>query len=71
MWDSPMHLLIVLLVMLVLCVPYFIPTFIAFYRKKANRAAILAMNVLLGWTFVGWVIALIWALKVDVVDRPA
>jgi len=71
MWDSPMHLLIVLLVMLVLCVPYFIPTFIAFYRKKVNLAAILAMNVLLGWTFVGWVIALIWALKVDVVDRPA
>jgi Superinfection immunity protein len=70
MWDSPMHLLIVLLVMLVLCVPYFIPSIIAFYRKKANRAAILAVNVLLGWTFVGWVVALIWALKVDVVNRP-
>ncbi|HXX45715.1 MAG TPA: superinfection immunity protein [Candidatus Acidoferrales bacterium] len=71
MWDSPIHLLIVLFVLLFLCVPYFVPTIIAFYRKKANRLAILAVNVLLGWTLIGWVIALVWALKVDVVDRPA
>ena len=68
MWDSPMHLLIILIV---LCVPYFIPTIIAYSRHKASRAAILALNLFLGWTFIGWVVALVWALKVDAADRPA
>ena len=37
---------------------YFLPTFIGF--RKAN--AIFALNLLLGWTVLGWVGALIWAL---------
>lgn len=69
MWDSPMHLLIILLVSFIPCVAYFIPSIIAYQKRKANRAAILAVNVFLGWTFVGWVVALVWALRVDVVDR--
>jgi hypothetical protein len=68
-WDSPIHLLIILTVFVFLAVPYFIPTIIAYRKRKANRAAILAINVLLGWTFVGWVVALVWALKVDAVDQ--
>jgi hypothetical protein len=48
-----MHLLIFLFLLLVLCVPYLIPTIIAYSRQKTNRGAILAVNVLLGWTFVG------------------
>jgi hypothetical protein len=71
MWDSPIHLLIVLFVALVFCVPYFVPSIIALYKRKSNRGAILAMNILLGWTFVGWIVALVWALKVDVVDQRA
>lgn len=42
---------------------YFLPTIIG--RKKANRTAIFWLNFLLGWSFVGWVVALIWALTVD------
>lgn len=71
MWDSPMHLLIILIVLAVFGVPYFIPTIIAYSRRKANRAAVFALNFFLGWTFLGWVVSLVWALKVDVVDRPA
>lgn len=66
-----MHLMILLVLFLILCVPYFIPTIVAYSRQKTNRNAILAVNVLLGWTFVGWVVALVWALKTDLVDRPA
>jgi len=44
---------------------YFTPTFIAFARKKKNRGAILALNLLLGWSFVGWVASLVWALTKD------
>ena len=44
---------------------YFLPTIIAFLRHKRNRVAILALNSLLGWSLVGWVISLVWALSVD------
>ncbi len=42
---------------------YFLPVAIAFYRKRANTGAIFALNLFLGWSFIGWVIALVWALK--------
>jgi hypothetical protein len=45
---------------------YFLPTIIAFARSKRDTASILALNFLLGWTAIGWVIALVWALKQDV-----
>ena len=41
---------------------YFVPTIIAVQDKKQNKAAIIALNVLAGWTFIGWVISLVWAL---------
>jgi hypothetical protein len=36
---------------------YFIPTFVAFDRHH-RRAAVLAVNLLLGWTLIGWSVAL-------------
>lgn len=36
---------------------YFIPTFVAFDRHR-RRAMVLAVNLLLGWTLIGWVVAL-------------
>lgn len=41
---------------------YLIPTFVAGARKHHNTPAILALNLLLGWTLLGWVVALVWAL---------
>ena len=45
---------------------YFLPTILAFARNKRDTTAILVLNILLGWTVIGWVIALVWALKQDV-----
>ncbi len=42
---------------------YFLPS-VAGWEKR-DRNAIIALNLLLGWTFVGWVIALVWALRQD------
>jgi len=42
---------------------YFLPTIIAFARSKCDAVSILVLNLFLGWTAIGWVIALIWALK--------
>ncbi len=40
---------------------YFLPTIIAGVRKKRNLISIGLLNLLLGWTVIGWIIALIWA----------
>jgi len=40
---------------------YFAPTFVAYRKKHRQREAILILNLFLGWTTIGWVIALVWA----------
>ena len=45
---------------------YFWPALAAYTRKHVNTHAIFVLNLLLGWTFVGWVAALVWA-----VSKPA
>jgi hypothetical protein len=42
---------------------YMAPTIIAYSRKVKNVGSIAVINVMLGWTFIGWVIALAWSLK--------
>ena len=45
---------------------YFLPTILAFARNRHDTTSILLLNFFLGWTAIGWVIALVWALKQDV-----
>jgi len=47
---------------LLLFAVYFIPTAVAIGRNHHNEGAIITLNVLLGWTFIGWVVALVWSL---------
>ncbi len=42
---------------------YFLPTFLA--RGKVHFSGILLLNIFLGWSLVGWVGALIWAVCAD------
>lgn len=42
---------------------YFLPAIVG--RHKRNARAILVLNLLAGWTFVGWVIAMVWACTLD------
>lgn len=42
---------------------YFIPTIVAYINEQDNTASIFILNLLAGWTFVGWVVALVWAFK--------
>ena len=43
---------------------YFVPTIVASVRHHHNTLAIGALNLLLGWTVIVWIAALIWALTV-------
>ena len=59
----------VLLVILVIFALYFLPTIVAEIRHHKNALAIEVLNFFLGWTFLGWVIALIWASTDNVVTK--
>ncbi|MDR3547700.1 MAG: superinfection immunity protein [Candidatus Pacebacteria bacterium] len=50
---------------LILIALYFLPSIIGFARHKRNGGAIFALNLFLGWTCVGWVVSLVWALTKD------
>ena len=56
-----MHLIFALLL-----IPFgaihFLPTIIAALRHGRSVVGIFLLNLFLGWTVIGWVIALIWAL---------
>lgn len=40
---------------------YFLPAIVAHRREHTRREAILVLNLVAGWTFFGWVAALVWA----------
>lgn len=44
---------------------YLVPTIIAAIRKTRNLVGIIVLNLLTGWTFFGWVAALVWAIVAD------
>jgi hypothetical protein len=44
---------------------YFLPTIVAVVRKKRNALAIFLLNLFLGITFIGWVVALVWSATRD------
>ena len=50
-----------LVVLGVIAVLYFFPTIIALLRDHHQLSPIAMLNFSLGWTFLGWVAALVWA----------
>ncbi len=44
---------------------YFLPTIIASSRDARSMTAIVLLNFFFGWTGVGWLVALIWALTAE------
>ncbi|MFH1002863.1 MAG: superinfection immunity protein [Chloroflexota bacterium] len=42
---------------------YFTPTIVAIFRRARHLPGILVLNILAGWTFLGWLAALIWSIR--------
>ena len=40
---------------------YLLPALISFLRRYKNWMAIFFLNLFLGWTGIGWVVALVWS----------
>ena len=47
-------------------VMYFLPSIIALARSKRDLLSIFLLNFFLGWTMIGWIVALVWAAKAEV-----
>ena len=56
-----MHLFFLIFVLPLLAI-HFLPTIIAAGRHAQNFGWILLVNLLLSWTVVGWIVALIWSI---------
>jgi Superinfection immunity protein len=54
--------LLTLLLVLLAAILYFIPTGIANQRRVKNRGSIIFINIVFGWTVLGWIAALLWAI---------
>lgn len=48
---------------ILLVVLYFVPLIVVCVRRANNALQVAVVNVLLGWTVIGWVIALVMAVK--------
>lgn len=67
---APWHILILLFLLLGF-VAYWAPTIVAVIRKDQlpNIWAVVIINFLLGWTLIGWVVALVMACRSAAPDR--
>ena len=52
-----------LVLILLSVVIYFIPSFVANSKQHPFMTGILLLNLFLGWTILGWVVALVWAVS--------
>ena len=59
---GPLEVFLILVLGCVALFCYFLPGIVAYEREHKNRGAILALNLLAGWFFIGWVAALVWSL---------
>lgn len=46
---------------MVLAIVYFLPAANAYSKRHSGRAWILVVNLFLGWTLLGWFVALAWS----------
>ncbi|MDF7673811.1 superinfection immunity protein [Acetobacteraceae bacterium ESL0709] len=48
---------------------YFIPVIVVFARRVENKVGVILLNLFLGWTVIGWIIALVMAFSLQTEDQ--
>ena len=64
-----MEILLGSIYVILLVTVYFLPSIVAMCRKHVNFTAIFILNLFLGFTLFGWVLALIWAVYNSTTER--
>jgi len=63
---SPAYIWAIILIGMFIGIPlYFLPSIISLVRHKRNTLAIFLLNLLTGWTAIGWIISLVWSVTRD------
>ena len=65
--DDPAAGIVGIVILLIISVIglalYFLPSLIAILRSHHQWGAISIINLFFGWTFIGWVVSLAWAVS--------
>jgi uncharacterized membrane protein len=67
MYGSTATILMLMAIVLI----YMLPTFIAFGREHPRRQDVAVINILFGWTLIGWIGAFLWAALAETPDELA
>jgi Superinfection immunity protein len=57
MYDNTIFVILLLLIVLI----YMLPTLIAYARDIPQRMTVTVVNIVLGWTLIGWFLTFLWA----------
>jgi threonine/homoserine/homoserine lactone efflux protein len=49
---------------------YVLPSIIAILRGHSHTMAIIIINLLLGWTLIGWIVVFLWAVLSESTTEP-
>jgi len=66
-----MDVLVFVIMLVISFLIYFMPSFVASSKKHKNFTGVLLLNVFLGWTFLGWVAALVWSVQTQDKQKAA
>jgi hypothetical protein len=68
MYDNTVFVILLLLCLII----YMLPTLIAYARDIPSRQTITVVNIVFGWTLIGWFICFLWAMLAETsIDEPA
>ena len=56
-----MEVIVILLIISITLIVYFTPSYLG--RNKRDADAIFTLNLYWAWTIVGWLVAVVWALR--------
>jgi hypothetical protein len=65
--DSTTNVIMLMLILIL----YLLPTLIAFGREHPRRGEIAVVNIVVGWTLIGWIIVFLWAALGRTEAQPA
>lgn len=66
MFDSTTTVIMLVAVVVI----YLLPTLIAFGREHPRRMDLAVVNIIFGWTLIGWWAAFFWALLARTQPQP-
>jgi len=65
--DNTTTVIVLMLILLI----YLLPTLIAYSREHPRRVEIVVVNIIFGWTLIGWIVVFLWAALAPVEEQPA